>query len=403
LKPEHKKTCQQYLTKYSQAIDLITFPGSCCWDHVLIIPVCGESPEFLSQVCVNQMHASVLIIVILNRPSNHEKSEQWKLQNQKILTYFTQEYPQQIPIYKEHVLYRCGKLPDVLLLDFNDAPFESKKGVGLARKIAADTALSLWYKGVITQPWIFSTDADVVLPQGYFQSVSQITHGCSALSLNFKHYSNQIDALALQSQYDFKLRYYQASLKFMGVNYDYIPLGSTLVIHVIAYAQVRGFPCRSGGEDFYILNKLAKVGRIEQPDAPVVNIKIRFSDRVPFGTGPAVTQLQQQAKQGEAVCYYHPRVFHILKAWRTSLLGFYSHKSVPDDSYGLNGFWSIDSVLEKGIKQINSQLRWQQFIHEWFDAFKILKSVHFLRNEFKSLTADELQASDFYIDISDYY
>ena len=42
------------------------------------------------------------------------------------------------------------------------------QGVGLARKIGCDIALKLYHSDVVKTAWIFTTDADVILPNELF-------------------------------------------------------------------------------------------------------------------------------------------------------------------------------------------------------------------------------------------
>ena len=58
-----------------------------------------------------------------------------------------------------------------------------------------------------------------------------------------------------------------------------------------AYAAVRGFPKRSAAEDFYLLNKIRKVGLVHSLNAQPIQLTMRASKRVPFGTGPAVEKI----------------------------------------------------------------------------------------------------------------
>ena len=138
-------------------------------------------------------------------------------------------------------------------------PFNKNKGVGLARKIAADTAVKLIENKHIINPWIYSTDADVILPKDYFNCITRVTKETLAISLPFKHIHQGSISEKTQAVYDFKLYYYQLGMKYIGSKYDFIPLGSTIVVHVNAYTQVRGFPTRAAGEDFYLLNKIARI------------------------------------------------------------------------------------------------------------------------------------------------
>ncbi len=378
------KTVEQYLNQYSHAADLGDWKVDTNWRHVLIIPVCGEDKDFLSQVLRHHTDTSVLVVLIVNRPSGHAKSAQWHEENASLIKALRRHARDHVQLNEQHEFFYDKRGVAVLLLNFNEHAFALQKGVGLARKIAADTALTLIHKGVVTEPWVFSTDADVILPKAYFAAVESVGD-VVALSLDFSHVSDDERLLNIQACYDFKLRYYQQAVRFLGAAYDYIPLGSTLVLGAIAYAQVRGFPAKSGGEDFYLLNKLAKIGVVKQPLEPVVQIQIRFSDRVPFGTGPAVSQILQLHEANQALKYYHPTVFHVLKKWRQQLITYFVDEKLPTDDHGLNGYWQLEKILIKNKQQIKTTKRWVQFIHEWLDAFKILKSVHFLSTEFNPI------------------
>ena len=380
---------EKYLKQYSLAIEADDWPENFHYRYVLILPVCGEVKECLHEVMAKVSTADVLVVVLVNRPKDHSKTSTWKQQNQQLIDHLI-ESSESINLNEGVYWCRTAAPYDVLLLDFNNSPFDTNRGVGQARRIAADTALSLIQQGRVTVPWIHSTDADVHLPATYFDCTEGLAESCVALSLPFQHISEDPDAVSLQSHYDFKLYYYQQAMRFVGSRYDYIPLGSTLVVSAEAYAQVRGFPSRSGGEDFYLLNKLAKIGHIEQPDEPVIDIRIRFSDRVPFGTGPAITRIQSDRAEDLSPRYYHPHIFHELKQWRAALLDYYVSQKQPEVSEVLNNHWQIKTVLDKAHQQIHTPERWQQFVDEWLDAFKLLRSVHVLQQDMPPLSQDEL-------------
>ncbi len=381
------------MSQFSHAIDLAQFPSELNWQSVLIIPVCGESPTLLETVMKVHENSQVLIILCLNRPDHHPKTDQWHQDNHAVVAHIQQQAHKPIRV-GQHQLLLMDHSWDCLLLNFNEAPFNANHGVGLARKTAADTALALIERKQIKTPWIHSTDADVTLPQGYFDVVDQVNGAC-AISLPFEHVGDDDTLQSLQEQYDFKLKYYQWGMRHIGVAYDYIPLGSTLAVSASAYASVRGFPVRSGGEDFYLLNKLAKIGQVAQPPHPIIAIKSRFSDRVPFGTGPA---LQKYRDSESAALYYHPNCFEIIKQWRQKLLAQYHQIDIMEtataDEAMLNHFWSWSKTFDKNKKQIKTVARWQQFIHEWLDAFKLLKSVHQLRERYPDVPRSSISIAD---------
>jgi hypothetical protein len=382
----------QYLNSHAHDVDLDCFlrqfnHSNTAWHNVVILPVCGEKADCLDTVFEELRSSSALVIVCLNRPQSHVKSNQWHQQNHHLKHLLIKAANQIIKSDQGHRLLIGVNGLDILLLDFNEQPFDQSKGVGLARKIAADTALKLIYLGKIACPWIFSTDADVTLPNNYFSVVNDLNDKTSAISIEFLHGGTDSQALLYQQQYDFKLQYYRQGVEIINSKYAYIPLGSTLVINAIAYAKVRGFPIRSGGEDFYILNKLAKVGQIYNSPEPVIKIQIRYSDRVPFGTGPAISQLAESQNEPK---YYHPDVFFMIKDWRDWLLHYFKDKTMNHFDHGLNDFWQIEAVLDKASRQFKSEKLWHHFVNEWFDAFKILRSVHFLSETYLPVEKSQL-------------
>jgi hypothetical protein len=92
-----------------------------------------------------------------------------------------------------------------------------------------------------------------------------------------------------------------------------------LAVRSTAYAQVRGFPRRLAGEDFYLANKLRKLGRVTALRGDAVLLSDRASRRTPFGTGAAVRRARAEAESGHPFRSYHPLVFDQLGAWLGAL------------------------------------------------------------------------------------
>lgn len=95
-------------------------------------------------------------------------------------------------------------------------------------------------------------------------------------------------------RYEYRLHYWVTCLQRAGSAYAFATLGSVMQLSLPHYAAVRGFPKRNGGEDFYLLNKLNKVGVVQSVHtrSPVI-LSSRRSHRVPFGTGPGVIDAEQ--------------------------------------------------------------------------------------------------------------
>ncbi len=392
------KSINKYLHNYAEAESQDLTLKNLKYDYVVVIPVCNEAENFMQSVFEN-ISEDVLVILVINAPNGKSS---WIAQNHLLIKSLKESSNRNLEIHDNITHIQGNNTPDVLIINRNlgELLLDPKKGVGHARKIGCDIALKLYANGSIRFPWIFSTDADVILPENYFSQVKSIKQQYSAVVFDFKHHSNDEYLNHLQFLYDFKLRYYLSGLQFARNQYDYIPLGSTLVVNMQSYAQVRGFPKKSAGEDFYLLNKLAKVKPINYcNEGNRVLIQSRLSNRVPFGTGPALLQIKELDKFDDYM-YYHPLCFFYLKKWQYYLNTLWENHQLnikaPNDKYLYNLYLNFDCEkhFTNSSPQITSSLRWQQFIHQWFDAFRTLKCVHYFDKIFKRLNYKMLLKND---------
>lgn len=93
--------------------------------------------------------------------------------------------------------------------------------------------------------------------------------------------------------------------------YAFTAIGSAIVIRIRALRKIGGITPMKSGEDFYLLQKLRKMGHIHQWLPEVVKPAARFSNRVFFGTGPAILK----GAKGDWTSYpiYHPLLFQEIK------------------------------------------------------------------------------------------
>ena len=369
-----------------------------CYDYVVVIPVCNEASDFLENV-FSLITDECLIVLVVNSPIGNEK---WQTSNQFLIDNLRNKSKSTTQVTNTIEHLRFESFHDVLLVDRNSSGFQinPKQGVGLARKIGCDIALKLYVLGSIKSPWVFSTDADVILPCDYFSQIQFDEKKFSAIVLDFKHITDDKYLQNIQFSYDFKMRYYLAGIQFAQVGYDYIPLGSTLIASMECYAKVRGFPKKNAAEDFYLLNKLAKVLPIKHFEKScTIQIQARLSNRVPFGTGPALQKIAD-LNSTQHYLYYHPKCFIYLKKWKLFLDSLWQKSGLVIQSpkevvlKQLYDFFNCSQVFEKSKNQITNKIRWQQFIHQWFDAFRILKAVHFVDKKFQRLNYKELLKDD---------
>jgi hypothetical protein len=372
------------------------------YQSVLVVPAFQESVDCLTRLLTSPRHATLLILVANSPPSKN-------FETQEFVSEFRHQYA--TVWTNQHLsLHNYARLQDILLVDRcrdgNTIP--RKQGVGLARKVGADIATNLIHQGVVESPWIHSTDADVRLPAGYFYHSTTSASDISARIYPFKHRAEPSIALASRL-YEASLYYYVEGLRWSGSPYAYQTIGSTMAIHYSKYAAVRGFPKRSAGEDFYLLNKLAKVGEIECLNEPTLDIEARLSDRTPFGTGRALHKIRQLRHPIDEFLYYNPMVFVLLKDWLSVIPEIWRQRNHIDlDFLSKNAAANrqilkscllasgVLPVIRRGASQYKSRPAFNRYIKHWFDAFRTLKFIHYLRdNHFPSVPLKEIMSAPF--------
>jgi hypothetical protein len=418
---------EKYLRLYAEpetaALDEVDDLGP--WANVLVIPACNETPGFLRPPppCGGR---SLLILVInesVSAPQDVSSS------NQALAAAVRAQFDPQwqsapgfgLSLFRDSLARR-----DVLLVDrFSQGrQLPAKGGVGHARKIGADLAVSLIHRKRIHSHWVHCSDADVQLPASYFtcsDAVQSTESKYAALVYPFRHCDDQDgtedeDVVLATQMYELSLRYYVAGMKFARSPYAFHTIGSTIAVSASHYAKVRGFPKREAGEDFYLLNKLAKTGSVLElgrgPQCEAIVIESRRSDRVPFGTGAAVNTIMGLADPVRDFHFYDPAVFELLRHWLQSLPAIWQSCSIEfstsilSDPPGdrdqcekqkalLDGLKKIgtDRALDHAFRQSRDPDQFKRQMHIWFDAFRTLKLIHSLRERFPSVSYAGLAAN----------
>ena len=343
-----KDVLAHYLDHYAEAVPFDTQPPPAA-RYVVVIPAFDEQVDRIPL----SKRPDVLTIVVANAPDDLARSDP-KVERTRRLVLDLQNFD------------------NVLVIDRVDPPIPRRQGVGLARKIGCDVAARLIHAGAIQHPVIFSTDADVSLPPGYFAATHDVD---LPITWVFPFHHQAVDpTLARPSLlYDAHMRYYVHALDAIDSPYAYHSLGSLIAVHVASYAAVRGFPKRNAGEDFYLLNKLAKVAPIKRLTAPLITIDARTSHRVPFGTGPAIERLRNEADE-ESFGSYHPSTFELVE----SLYAAAHERVVPVGSALAELIDSLGyrETLTRLFASPDPSLR---HFHTFFDGFKTMKLVRAAR------------------------
>jgi hypothetical protein len=213
-----------------------------------------------------------------------------------------------------------------------------------------------------------------------------------AATLPFTHVPQERHFEEPGALYEMGLRWYVLGLRWAGSPYAYHSIGSTIAVRSDAYAVVRGFPKRLAGEDFYLLNKLGKVGSVVRPDGDRVAIRARASDRTPFGTGRALARIREASSRGVATRIYHPACFEILRCWlgaldrsvregtREAVLACAPVEALARSAFfetieSLGATAALDSLSARHPESSRSRA-----FHTWFDGFRTLKFVHSVRD-----------------------
>jgi hypothetical protein len=265
------------------------------------------------------------------------------------------------------------------------------QGVGLARRIGLDIALALYRDGRLASRWLHTTDADATLPDDYFVCASRLAGdtGIAALTYPFWHVAKgggpPSDALAL---YELSLRYYVLGLRSAGSPYAFHSVGSAMAIDAPAYACARGVPSVAAGEDFYLLNKVAKLGRVVEPDVAPITLEERRQVRVPFGTASGTGRFARTLSEGGTPAFYDPEVFVALGEILDTVFSLDPTGVAPDGALdtlrtpvrAVVLAMGFEKAMRDARERTRSAAACRRRMREWFDGFRTLKAIHALRD-----------------------
>ena len=375
----------QYRTRYAESESGLAALFSDSFDAVLAVPVCAESAAFVDRYRAAARRAGrLLVIAVLNGRVGAD--DQVHAANAECAHALTGTFSLR-ELGHGGWLGHDGAMSLLVVDRFTPGRrLPARQGVGLARKIGADIALELVATGRVRHPFIAMTDADARLPDDYFERIASIEPECAAAMFPFWHEpSGQRDLDRATALYEIRLRYLQRGLQWANSPYAFHSVGSSVAVHALSYAHVRGVPMRQAAEDFYLLNKLSKLRPLARLQGTPVRIRSRVSDRVPFGTGAATATLTRH----DALELYHPSCFTAVQEVTAALqsLSESSSTSVPDAIALLSP--PVQTFLEaRGahhswqalIEQAPNRPARLRHLHEWFDGFRILKLMHDVRD-----------------------
>lgn len=337
---------------------------------VVVLPAYKEPEIEVALNALNECIApkmSVLILIIVNE--SEDESNEASTINRKCLDSikkFNSKYP---------ILSTLQILP------------HKKAGVGLARKIGMDEAVRILRKsnqdGVIV-----CYDADCRCDDNYLVEIEKAYENddIHAGIVFYEHQLHRENHEAILN-YELYLRYYIDALRFTGFPYAHQTLGSCITVRRSLYEKVGGMNTRKAGEDFYFLNKTIPHGGFIEINNTTVRPSDRVSDRVPFGTGKAINDLLTM----EEYDVYHPNSFEDLRLFFSRVDSFWQEddSKIPKSvATYLGDDWK--SEISKLKSQVSTKNAFIKRFFEWFDAFQILKYIHYARDHFyQNVTLEE--------------
>lgn len=249
-------------------------------------------------------------------------------------------------------------------------------GVGWARKTLFDHILAH------SEPTdlIVSMDADTEFGEHYFEAVAaaMAQHPLwVALSVPYYHRltgDEERDRAILR--YEIYMRTYALNMLAIESPYAFTAIGSAIVVRATALRKIGGITPMKSGEDFYLVQKLRKMGAVGTWCAECVFPAARYSDRVVFGTGPAMKR-GAEGDWSSYPIYSHSSFEKIAETYR--LIDRLYTEDIDNDfirflqtQFKTTDLWGPLRTNSKTIEQFRHSF------HEKADGLRILQ---FLRQE----------------------
>ncbi len=247
----------------------------------------------------------------------------------------------------------------------------NKKGVGWARKTAMDHIA----KNANDTDIILSLDADTIFSKEYFKSIIDcFIESPTAVALSNPYYHKLTGHDAEDKailRYEIYMRNYAINMLLIQSPYAFTALGSAIALPVGSHKAIGGMTPKLSGEDFYFLQKLRKYGNIRVCNEEKVHPATRFSDRVFFGTGPAM--IKGNKGDWESYPIYHHGLFNdIKKSYDGFSTLFKEEVPVPLDNFMKSQFRS-DNIWQALRENNKDAAHFVRACHEKLDGLRILQ------------------------------
>jgi len=378
-------TVLNYLNKYELNNWSLELSSDKKFNNIIVIPAIQENENIkkllasLSENDKKYFEKSLFVFVVNNLKSS---SSEVKADNLKSIEYL-----------REIILEKNNSGMNIGLIDASSGGLELPEkdgGVGLARKIGMDLALKQFDYSNSAKNILICLDADCKVDKNYLTSIVQTFNqpNIRAAYVEYEHIlpENKQDQPAIIC-YEIFLRYYVLGLQYANSPFAFPTIGSTMICDYESYIKIGGMNKKKAAEDFYFMEKLAKITEIGKINTAKVYPSSRGSWRVPFGTGQRVNRFS--AGTHNEYQLYNPKSFDVLKAW----LEIYNAKKIFDAGYYLKSAAAIHKSLYDFLVLNSFEDSWNKILNNsksdeqkqkqkqiWFDGFRTLKLIHHLRD-----------------------
>ncbi|WP_127344629.1 glycosyltransferase [Ancylomarina longa] len=274
-------------------------------------------------------------------------------------------------------------------------------GVGFARKIAMDEAVGRFNKIDKANGIITGFDADSTCDTNYLVEIEKLFKQhpkANGANIFYEHplEGNEFEEDIYQAiaQYELYLRYYRLAMQYAGHPHAFHTVGSSFAVTASAYVKQGGMNRRQAGEDFYFLQKIIPLGNFYEINSTRVIPSPRISDRVPFGTGKAISTFIEEG----IVDYktYNYAAFTDLKVLFDRVDEFfgvdydtYLNKLIVNLPGPVRSYLKEDNFYE-ALDEINKNCAsLESFRKKFFGAFNAFKVLKYLNNVHEQFIDEE--------------
>lgn len=363
----------KYLDRHPLPVDFPSGEGGAP-SLIVVIPCYDEAyvkDTLLSLRSADRRGLNVEVIVVVNSG---------ELAPQAIVDFNKQTYDELLQLSNQ---WSDIRLTPVLL----EGVKKKHAGVGYARQVGMDLAITRFSANGTYDGVIISLDADTLVDVNYFTEINKCFLGTPHLYgviIRFEHLLSgeecSPEVYEAIVAYELHLRYLNLAKKYSGFPYVCHTVGSAFAVSAQAYVKHGGMNRRQGGEDFYFIHKLFPHGDFVELNSTCVYPASRPSDRVPFGTGPEVIAFLES----QVMLTYNIKAFDELRAFVAEVPLLY------DDVYQLQSplltaflaEFDFEAKLCEIRSNSSSQEAFVKRFFSFFDAFKVVRFLNYAHQDF---------------------